>query len=185
MSVKTLFNNFTRKIRSGERTMARCLGIGPKKIMNNNIGTPEEQCGKFARYSQLDAEYKHDVNPAIKELLAFLKSDQTYFAMLNDTIPESRSPSYFGAPFLERFKENQRYAQTMIANIPDDPKYLNLKQELRYFIPFMYGVYRKQLKALLDAYSINTTPKNNLNRFFRSGSKRGPGYRRRQTRRRR
>ena len=99
MSLRTLRNNFTRKFRSSERTMARGLGVGPKKIMNNNIGTPEEQCGKFARYSQLHAEYKRDPNPFIQNLLSLLKSDQMYFAMLNDTIPESRSPSYLGAPF--------------------------------------------------------------------------------------
>jgi hypothetical protein len=181
MSLRTLKNNFTRKIRSGERTMARCLGIGPKKIMNNNIGTPSEQCGKFARYSQLDAEYKRDPNPYIQNLLSFLKADQVYFAMLNDTIPDSRNPSYLGKSFLDRFTENQYYAQRMLTEIPDDDKYLNLKQELRYFIPFMYGVYRTQLKALMDAYSIHTTPKNNLNRFFTSGRKRG----RKQTRKRR
>jgi hypothetical protein len=69
----------------------------------------------------------------------------------------------------------------MLSSIPDDEKYLNFKQELRYFIPFMYGVYRTQLKALMDSYGINTKQKNNLNRFFTSGRKRG----RRQTHKRR
>ena len=105
-----------------------------------------------------------------------------YFAMLNDTIPESRSPSYLGAPFLERFVENERYAQRALALIPDDERYLNLKQELRYFIPFMYGVYRTQLKALIDAYSINTSPHKHLNNPFLYG---GRGRKHRQTRRRR
>ena len=176
---KSLLNRFTKTLRSAERTIARQMCMGPKKITNNNIGTSAEQCGKFKRYSQLYKEYAKDPNPNVQNLMSFLETDQKYFAQLTDSLQTTSDPVRMGRPFLERFRDNRMEAQRALSMIPDIPEYAGLKTEMRYFIPFMYKVYDQQLNALIRAMLSN---KNYVNNPYVGGGY-GKRCRRRRTRR--
>jgi hypothetical protein len=171
---KPWLNRFTKTLRSAERTIARQMCMGPKKITNNNIGTSAEQCGKFKRYSLLYSEYAKDPNPNVQNLMSFLEADQKYFAQLTDSLQTTSDPVRMGRPFLERFRQNRMEAQRALSMIPDIPEYTGLKTEMRYFIPFMYKVYDQQLNALISA--IRSNNKNYVNNPYVGG---GYGKRRR------
>jgi hypothetical protein len=167
MSTRFL-NTATRKLTSGVgrmnsfmRTTARCFGIGPKKIMNNNIGTLAEQCGKFERFSELvDKIKKKDVlnkNKELQTLIDLLKTDQRHFQAASEMLEHSSNPGKFGKSYLDMFSNNKPEAQRLLSEISDDdmPKngaYVDIKQELRNFIPVMYGVYIQQIKALMEQF---------------------------------
>ena len=171
---KSWLNRFSKTFRSAERTLARQMCMGPKKITNNNIGTSAEQCGKFKRYSLLYSEYAKDPNPNVRHLMSFLEADQKYFAQLTDSLQTTDDPVRMAGPFLERFRQNRMEAQKMLAMIPDDPDYAVVKEEMRYFIPFMYKVYDQQLNALLSTMRSNNKHQKNYvnNPYMLGGSRR-------------
>ena len=158
---KTWFNRFGKTLRSAERTIARQMCLGPKKIMNSNLGTSAEQCGKFKRYSLLYGEYANNSNEYVRNLMRFLDSDRILFAQLTDSLQTTQDPVTMARPFLQNMRDNRMEAQRMLSMIPDTPDYVVLKEEMRYFIPFMYKVYDTQLKALVRTLDSNRNYVNN------------------------
>ena len=141
-SLKTLGRHF----RSSKRTIRRALNLGPKKITNSHVGTKENNDNKLRRFKQLYKEYQNDTNPNVLKLMNILYSDTLTF----DLLPNKRANSYIYQAdiytFLKRLQQDKSDAEMYLSYIPDNPEYYNtLKNELRYFIPFLYQLYNSEL----------------------------------------
>lgn len=162
-------NELNRVFRSAKRTLRRCVGLGPQKITNDDIGTEASQCSKFARFQQLYGEYKNDPNFYVRNFMDIVYSAVEFFNMLPDTLDDiCLTPEV-----VRDIEQRIMTAKDLIYNLPNAPRYYNvLKTEMTFFVDFLYNLYmRKRLVCPSQRISFaSTTPRNAFSLPFPSWS---------------
>ena len=139
------------KLRSAGRTLRRGMGVGPPKMTSANLGTDDNQCNMFRRFEQLYAEFYTSPNSAVREVLFRARKYMIDTERLLTSICDMNSANDAKAD-MERFLDNlemrQMYEQAYLKNIPDEPALANLKEELTYYIRFVY----KYIQSTITRY---------------------------------
>ena len=160
--------NITRKVK---KTLRSC--IGAKRIMNSNIGTEATQCGKFARFKEIYNDFKHDSNESVSHIVRNIYGSRSLFDIV------------IASPYSDKKETQEQYINRIVGFIrmadgyrqqfqqdlifiPDTYKYAQLKEELRYFIPFMFNYYIRSFEELIPVGIKNNN--RNLNWEGRSAS---------------
>ena len=156
MTLKNRFRNATRRLK---RTLKSGVCMGARPIRNSNIGTESSQCGKFARFKDIVQDYRRDPNPAVAQLVRNLDGSRRLFEIV---ISRPYNPSnetqeqYIDriSKFIQQAHGQREMFQRDNVMIPDT--YAQLKDELGYFIPFMFNYYIELFEELLPTGVINT-----------------------------
>ena len=152
-------NEMNRMFRSAKRTLRRCVGLGPQKITNDDIGTEASQCAKFARFQQLYREYKHGPNRHVRNFMDSVYSAVEFFNMLPETCEDvCLTPEVIGD-----IEQRIMTAKDLIYYLPNAPRYYSvLKTEMTFFVDFLYNFYmRKRLVCSSSHISFSTTTPHN------------------------
>jgi len=140
------------RLRSAGRTMRRGMGVGPPKMTSANLGTEDNQCNMFRRFEQLYAEFYRSPDSAVREVLFRARKYMIDTERFLTTICDMDSANDVKADmnrFIENLEMRQLYEQSYIKDIPDESAALvNLKEELTYYIRFVY----KYIQATLTRY---------------------------------
>lgn len=132
--------------------------MGARPIRNSNIGTEATQCGKFARFKDIVQDYRRDPNPTVAQLVRNIDGNRRLFEIVisRPYNPANETQQQYVeriSGFIEQAKGQRETFQQDIAMIPDT--HAQLKDELRYFIPFMFGYYIELLEELLPTGVLN------------------------------
>jgi len=158
-----MLKNATRRL---ARTFRSCMGA--KRIMNANLGTEASQCGKFARFKEIHSDFKRDPNNHVAHLIRNIDGSRRQLDMVISSPFGTTSES--GAQyvdrilkFIEQAKNQRQIFQSDIVFIPETQEYFQLKEELRYFVPFMFKYYIDKLENLIPMGVKNNKTKLNWN----------------------
>ena len=154
--------------------------MGAKRITNANLGTEASQCGKFARFKEIHSDFKRDSNRQVAELIRNIDGSRRQLDMVIDSAFNSRRETdaqYLDRilKFIEQAKNQRQIYISDIVFIPETQEYFQLKEELRYFVPFMFKYYINKLEELIptgvknnntklnwDGYSTRTSNASNM-----------------------
>ena len=142
-------------LRSAGRTMRRGIGIGPPKMTSGNLGTEDNQCNMFRRFEQLYAEFyrspKSSVRDALFRARKYMMNTERFLITICDIESSDEQKSAINT-FLNNLEMRQLYEQSFLNDIPDEsPALVNLKEELTFYIRFVY----KYIKQTLERYRDN------------------------------
>ena len=151
---RTLRNRLVNASRRVARTLKSGVCMGTKRIRNSNVGTNATQCGKFQRFKEIVQDFGRDSNPQVVELVRNINGNRRLFEIvitkpynpLNET-GEQYITRIQG--FIEQANGLKEQFQRDIAFLPDTQEYGQLKEELHYFVPFMFNYYIQKLNQLI------------------------------------
>jgi hypothetical protein len=128
--------------------------MGTKRIQDENVGTEMTQCGKFARFKEIYQDFRRDPNPAVANLVRGVDGSRRQFDMviLSPFKPEFETQAHYIdriQQFITMVEGQKQIYRRQLAFIPDSADYGQLKDELRFFIPFMFNYYVQAMKELL------------------------------------
>jgi len=153
--------NLSRKV---ARTLKFSSCMGPKPIRNSNLGSEGSQCAKFTRFKQILNEYKGDRFAA--QIVRNIDGSRRLFEIVlsKPYNPVNETAEQYVTRiegFVEQAMGQRNQFLQDIAFLPPTQEYGQMKEELYYFVPFMFNYYVQKLKQLLPTGVVNNIPKLN------------------------
>jgi hypothetical protein len=160
--------NITRRVK---KTFRSC--VGAKRITNSNVGTEATQCGKFQRFKEIYDDFKKDSNESVSHIVRNIYGSRSLFDIVLGSPYNNRKETqeqYINRiiGFIRMAEGHRQQFQQDLIFIPDTYEYAQLKEELRYFIPFMFNYYIRMFEELIPVGIKNNN--RNLNWNGRSAS---------------
>ena len=151
---QTLRNRLKNLSRKATRALKSSVCMGTKRIRNSNVGTNATQCGKFQRFKEIVQDFGRDSNTEVAQLVRNLNGNRRLFEIvlakpynpLNET-GEQYITRIQG--FIAQANGLKEQFQTDVAFLPLTQEYGQLKEELHYFVPFMFDYYIHKLEQLI------------------------------------
>ena len=165
---RTLRNRLVNASRRVARTLKSGVCMGTKRIRNSNVGTNATQCGKFQRFKEIVQDFGRDSNPQVAELVRNINGNRRLFEIV---ITKPYNPlNETGEQYITRIQGfieqanglNEQFRQD-VAFLPDTQEYGQLKEELHYFVPFMFNYYIQKLNQLIPVGISNNNVRLNWN----------------------
>lgn len=151
---RTFRNRVANVARRAARTLKSSVCMGTKRIRDSNIGTEGTQCGKFARFKEIYQDYVRDPNEEVAYLVRNVEGSRRQLEMVVERQfdPSQKSQSEYIdyiQKFIEQATAQRQIFREDIEHIPETTEYAQLKEELRYFVSFMFAYYIQLLNNLI------------------------------------
>jgi len=165
---RTLRNRLVNASRRVARTLKSSVCMGTKRIRNSNVGTNATQCGKFQRFKEILQDFGRDSNPQVAELVRNINGNRRLFEIV---ITKPYNPlNETGEQYINRIQGFIAQAnglkeqfQLDVAYLPLTEDYGQLKEELSYFVSFMFNYYIQKLEQLIPIGVSNNNVRLNWN----------------------
>ena len=154
--------------------------MGTKRIRNSNFGTPGTQCGKFQRFNEIYEDFRRDPDDEVAYLIRNIDGSrrQLDFVIRSPFGSTTESAAQYVdriRKFIDQAKSQKMIFQRDVAYIPQTQEYAQLKEELHYFIPFMFDYYVRLLEDLIpigiNTNNFSNNSSNRTNTTNNSGSR--------------
>ena len=160
--MRNRLSNLSRKV---ARTLKFSSCMGARRISNSNLGSEGSQCGKFSRFKEIFAEYKND--PYVSHVVRNVDGARRLFEIVlaKPYNPDNETGEEYIKRiegFVEQAMGQRNQLLQDIAFLPPTEEYGQVKEELFYFVPFMFNYYVQKLKQLIPIGVFNNNTRLNF-----------------------
>ena len=151
---RTLSNRLQNAARRVARTLKSGVCMGTKRISNSNLGSNSTQCGKFQRFKEIVQDFRRDRTVAVAQLVRNVDGARRLFEIViaKPYNPDNETGEQYITRiqgFIEQARGQKAQFQQDVAFLPLTEEYGQLKEELHYFVPFMFNYYIQKLNQLI------------------------------------
>jgi hypothetical protein len=151
---RTLSNRLQNAARRVARTLKSSVCMGTKRISNSNIGSNSTQCGKFQRFKEIVQDFRRDRTVAVAQLVRNVDGARRLFEIViaKPYNPDNETGEQYITRiqgFIDQARGQKAQFQQDVAFLPPTEEYGQLKEELHYFVPFMFNYYIQKLNQLI------------------------------------
>jgi len=165
---RTLRNRLVNASRRIARTLKSGVCMGTKRISNSNLGSNATQCGKFQRFKEIHQDFRRDRTVEVAQLVRNVDGARRLFEIViaKPYNPENETGEQYITriqKFIEQARGQKEMFQRDVAFLPPTEEYGQLKEELHYFVPFMFNYYIQKLNQLIPVGITNNNTRLNWN----------------------